>query len=141
MGIKDLIKGLGSKQRDRKQLIRQIDDQMRAEKIVEERTKSANERELERFYKEEREEQIKVALDHERKKRESDIKFNHNPLNVKNITNHTDWEVLKERNQFANQKNMFVGQPSCLKNNPNLFKTNNQLMNNGNVLRNTGGYI
>lgn len=141
MGIKDFIKKLGEKQRSQKELIKQIDDQVRAEKLVEERQLSSNERELNRYMKEDREERIKEALEYQRKKRDYDIKFNHNPLNVKNITNHTEWEVLKERNMFANQRNMFVNQPSVLKGNKNMFKTNRNLMNNGNVLRNNGGYI
>jgi len=141
MGIKDLIKSFGSKQRNMKTLIKNIDEQDRAETIVENRKMSSNERELLRFQNEEREEQIKEALEFQRKKREHGINFEHNPLDVKNITNHTDWEVLKERNQFSNQKNIFVNQPSVLKGDRNMFKTNRKLMDNGNVLKNNGGYI
>ena len=141
MGFKEIVQKLTGKQNSRKELIKRIDDQMRAERIVEDRTKSSNERELERFMREEREEQIKEALEFQRKKRDDDIKFGHNPLDVKNITNHTDWEVLKERNMFANQKNIFVGQPSVLKGDPRLLKSNPHLMDNGNVLKNNGGWI
>lgn len=141
MGFKEIVQKLTGKQSGRKELIKRIDDQMRAERIVEERTKSSNERELERFMREEREEQIKEALEFQRKKRQNEIAFDHNPLDVPNITNHVDWEVLKERNMFANQRNMFVGQPSVLKGNPEMFKTNRQLMENGNVLKNNGGWI
>ena len=138
MGIKEFIAKMGEKKNSRKELIRKIDEQMRAEKLVEERTKSSNERELERFEKEDREERIKESLEYHRKKRQNEISFDHNPLNVKNITNHTDWEVLKEKNLFAGQRNMFVNQPSVLKGNPNMFKTNRKLMDNGNVLKSTG---
>ena len=136
MGIKDILSSFGSKGKEKKALIRNIEDQMRAEKIAEDRLKSSNERELERFIKEEREERIKEELDFHRKKRQDDINFGNNPLSIPNITNHSDWEVLKERNMFKGQKNMFANQPSVLKGNPNLFKSNNNLMNNGNVLKN-----
>lgn len=141
MGLKDIIQKITGNKGNMKHLIKQIDEQNRAERIVEERTKSSNERELERFQHEEREELIKEALEFQRKKRQNEISFDHNPLDVPNITNHTDWEVLKERNMFAGQKNMFVGQPSVLKGNPEMFKTNHKLMENGNVLKNNGGYI
>jgi hypothetical protein len=141
MGIKDLIKSFGSKQRNMKTLIRNLDEQNRAETIVENRKMSSNERELLRFQNEEREEQIKEALEFERIKRKNNIDFAHNPLDVPNITNHTDFEVLKQKNIFSGNRNMFVNQPSVLKGNPEMFKTNRQLMENGNVLRDNGGWI
>jgi hypothetical protein len=36
-----------------------------------------------------------------RERRKRDIAFNHNPLNIPNITNKTKWEVLKEPNLFT----------------------------------------
>lgn len=129
MGIKDVLQKLGEKARERKERIRQMDEQIRMQKLVEDRQKSANERELEGYMKEEREEQIKQALEVMRKKRQNDINFNHNPLNTKNITNKTDWEVLKERNMFkGGRSNLFHNDGSVLKNNKNLLKNNRRLM-------------
>lgn len=109
MSFKDAIKSLGKNKKERKERFRQIEEQFKIQKVLEERQKSANERELERFMKEKREEQIKERLDSFRKERESDMKFNHNPLNTPNITTHTDWEVLKENNMFTGGDNMFSG--------------------------------
>lgn len=141
MGIKEVLSSFGSKGKEQKQLIKSIENQMRAEKIAEDRTKSANERELERFINEERETKIKQQLEFHRKKRQNEINFGNNPLSVPNITNHSDWEVLKERNMFSGQKNMFVNQPSVLRGNPRMFETDRRLMDNGNVLNNNMRFI
>ena len=73
MGIADLIKKLGEKNKERKEKIRLLDEEIRLRKLVEDRMKSANERELERFIEEERQDNIKKALDRMRKKRINDI--------------------------------------------------------------------
>jgi len=123
MGIVDLIKKIGEKNKERREKIRLLDEEIRLKKLVEDRMKSANERELERFIEEERQDNIKKVLDKMRKKRMDDINFKHNPLDVPNITNKVSWEVLKEKNLFKRQKNIFVGQPNVLKGNPNLLKS------------------
>ena len=80
--------------------------------MIEERTKSANLRELERYQKEDEEKEIKLNLEYFRKKREKENSGN-NPLAIKNVTNKCDWEVLKEKplftggNMFKNQKRIY----------------------------------
>ena len=135
MGIKDIIRNLGERQREKKELINNMSDQVRFQKIVEERQLSSNERELNRFHEENREEMIKHQLEIERKRRDEDIKFAHNPLNTPNITNHTEWEVLREKNQFSDNNNIFVGQKSVLKSNKNLMKNNSKLFKGGNLFK------
>lgn len=127
MGFRDILSKIGEKHRQRKELLKQMDDQLRVEKMLEDRQKSANERELERYMNEDREEMIKHKLEFARKKRDHDIKFNHNPLNAKNITNYAEWEVLKEKNQFANSRNVLKGHGSVMRNNPNLLRNNQRL--------------
>ena len=127
MGFKDILKRMGEKNKARKQLLKDAQQQLRVQEIIEERSKSANERELNRFLKEEREENIKEQLDFHRKQRDKDIRFGHNPLDVQNITSETQWEVLKEKNMFAGRGNMFQGQSS-------IHKNNSSLLNNGNIL-------
>ncbi len=129
MGVKEFLERMREKKRQRQEMMRQADDQIRVQHTLEERQKSANERELERFHHEDREEMIKQALAVKRTEREEDIRLNHNALDVPNITNHTEFEVLKEPNQFAGKGNMFVNQQSILHNDPGL-------MNNGDVLKN-----
>jgi len=127
MGLINFIKNLGGRNKERKEEFRELYDRFLMEKKLEEIQKSSNQRELERFLKEEREEQIKETLDFYRKKRQNEINFGANPLNVKNITNHTDWEVMKEKNMFKGNKNLFSNQDNIIKDNPNLLKNNRKL--------------
>lgn len=128
MGFKDILKSVGNKQRAKKELIRKAEEELRIQKLVEDRQKSANERELERFQKEEREEEIKKALEIARKKRDEDIKFGHNPLDIPNITRESDFSILKQRNLFKGKGNMFTGQRMIHKSNPKLLENNLRLL-------------
>lgn len=127
MVFKQLLQKLRESRSDDKELLHQAEREVRIQKIIEEKQKSSNLRELERYMKEDQEQRIKEELDYYRKKRDYDIKFNHNPLNTKNITKEVEWEVLREKNQFSNNKNLFVGNPSVLKNNPRLLKNNKRM--------------
>jgi hypothetical protein len=122
MGFADIIEKFRERNRNRKEMMKEVEDRVRIEELVMEKKKSANERELNRFLNEHREESIKEQLDTLRKERQFDIAHNHNPLRVKNITNQTEWEVLKERNLFKGKSNMFSNGSSILKNNDKLLK-------------------
>ena len=50
-----------------------------------------------------------------RKKRQNKINFNNNPLDIPNITSHTEWEVLK---------------------NPSIFKNDNSILKTKNIFTN-----
>ena len=128
MGFAEVMERIKSKNRERKEMMRQAELQDRTETIVQERKTSSNERELRRYLNEEREKSIKVQLDQMRKARQDDINFNHNPINTKNITNKTQWEVMKEKNMFKGKSNMFQNDGCVLKNNPKLLKNNMRLM-------------
>ncbi len=130
MGFRQILSQLGKKGKERKEQIKAIENEIRFREIVLERRKSANEREMDGYDNEEREESIKERLEMLRKRRDADIKYGHNPLNVKNITGATDWEVLKEKNIFGgkNAKSMFANQPFIHKNNRNLLKSNSNVL-------------
>ena len=127
MGFKEIIQKMGEKNRERKELIKRMSDQVRFEKIVEDRTKSSNLRELERYMEEDNEKLIKEHLEVARIKRKREIDFGHQPLNTKNIMK-AEWEVLKEPNQFSKKSDMFSNQNSIMHDNPNLLKSNNKLL-------------
>lgn len=127
MGIKDILQKAKEKKEAKKEIFRRMQEQDSLSTLLEERKKSANLRELERYYKENEEKSIKDQLDIARKERERDISFNHNPLDVKNITAHTEWEVMKEKNMFKGGRNMFANQPNIHKSNPKLLKSGNIL--------------
>jgi len=128
MGLKDLINNIRERKREKKQKFIEAEEDMRIQEMLEERKKSANERELEKFMKKEREEKIKLELDKMRKKEARDINFNHNPLDVPNVISHAKWEILKEKNMFKNNSNMFFNNEFIFKNNPNLLKNNMRLL-------------
>lgn len=115
MGILSFLKGLREKKNTDKEMFKEMEKQVRFQKMLDDRQKSCNERELDRLMNDERENTIKEQLTYMRKQRDNDIRFGHNPLDVKNITKDTNWHVLKEKNLFGNKKNMFVGQKSIHK--------------------------
>ena len=127
MGFKEIIQRAKERKEQKKESFRQMQDQDRMETTLGERKKSSDLRELESYIKENEAKQIKEQLIYMRKERQNDIRFNHNALDVKNITNHTDWNVLKERNMFKSKKNMFVNQPPIYKSNNNTLKSKRRL--------------
>jgi len=133
MGVKDFLKNLGEKQREKKEMINQMSDQVRFQKLVEDRMKSSNERELERYQNEDREAMIKEHLEYARKKRSDEINFQHNPIDAKNIMK-AEWSVMKEKNQFSNVPNVTTGHKSVLKNDRKLLKSNKKLLKSNNKL-------
>lgn len=136
MGIAKLFGKLKEGNSRRKDLLKEADEQMRVQEILEERKKSSNERELEKRLKVKREEQIKEQLDILRKEERDDIAFNHNPLHTPNITNKVSWEVMKEKNMFSgkNNKCMFSGQPFIHKGDNKMFRSRMSMMKGGNSL-------
>ena len=130
MGFKEILENFNERNRMKKEMFKEAEAQMRVQEILEGRKLSANERELNRFEKEDREVQIKEALEVHRAKLKEEIEFGHNPLNAPNITNHSDFEVLKEKNLFMGHKrNIFMGhEANVMRNNPNLLKNNMRLL-------------
>jgi hypothetical protein len=128
MGISEIMERLREKREGKKDLIKQAESQDKIQSIIEEKKMSSNERELRKFLKEDREESIKEQLEQMRRTRDIDIKFNHNPLNTPNITNHTEWQVLKEPNQFSGKSNMFQNKGCILRDNKKLLKSNMRLL-------------
>lgn len=115
MVIKEFLQNLKNKNKEKKELLKRALEQDRVQTLVEERKKNSNERELERFQEEARQEKIKTALQDFRNERRDDITFNHNPLDVPNITNNTDFEVLKQKNLFTGGSTVFNTKPLFFK--------------------------
>ena len=136
MGFKDVIQKLGGKGSGNREAIHHLAEQMRIQRIAEERQSSPNERELNRLRKEDREEMIKEQLDFARKKRDYDINHNHNPLDTKNVVAKSEWEVLKEPNQFNKKSNVFHSDNSVLHSDNKIMKSNGSLLrNNSNLMK------
>jgi len=102
MGIKDLFK----KNMAKSEQFKEMENQMKLQKMLEERQKSSNERELERFYEEEREKSIKKNLEEFRAHRNKEAQKT---------------TVLSGKNMFKNNKNIMTGHTSILKNNDRML--------------------
>ncbi len=126
MGIKDVIKKLKEKRDKKKQMLEEAKMQDRIQQKIEDMKKSSNERELEQLMDEEREKQIKQKLKALKKKKQNDIRYNHNPLDVDNITNKTEWEVMKERNMFKGNQGTVMHQKNLFTNNKKLFTSDSK---------------
>ena len=120
MGIRDMISNIGEKSREKRHLVNQLAEEIRLQRIAEERQLSPNERELNQHLKERREKKIEEALMEARKERKHNINFETNPLNAKNVVGKTEWEVLKtkhifsgNKNNLLKQKNIFLSKKRC----------------------------
>ena len=99
MGIKDLIANIKRK----REHYQEIDNDFQFNKKVHEKEKSSNERELERYYEEERQELIKQQLQIHRKKDQDEFWHGHSIL--KNNPNQMQNSgILKQKNIFAGGK-------------------------------------
>ena len=114
--LKNLVKGIGEDKKVVKAKLREVEQDMRIQKILEERSKSANRRELESYMKEKEEEQIKVALDKIRKEKTQEVwKGKHSLLKSQTSILKNDRPILKEKNIFKGNKNIFANQGGMFK--------------------------
>lgn len=122
MALRDFLK----RNREKKQTFRAMQDQDRMGNTIVERKKSANERELNRFIEEDREEQIKVDLEKFRARQRADM-FNSNILNAPTVFDHRA-TIMKSDSPLKGKENngMFMGKS-------NMFSRGNML-DKGNMM-------
>lgn len=101
-----LLTSLFSKKREQSERFKQMEEDLRLQKLLEARQKNSNERELDRFVEEERQQKIKLALEHFRKQRQREA---------------METTVLGGKNLFKGQDNIAKGKASVLINNHKLF--------------------
>ena len=94
MGIKEVL----AKMAERKNKFKELEEDFQLRKKLEDRQKSANERDLERYLKEQREDEIKKSLESFRKKQADDF-WASNQLSKNNMS--------KNQNNILKQKNIF----------------------------------
>jgi len=115
--IQKLLKGGTEEQRDFKDRLKQAQADDRVATMVEERKKSANQRELERYIKEQQEERIKETLNKIHKQNNSELWKSKNSILAKGKS------ILKEERPILQEKNIF-------RNNPNMFSKKHAIKNN-----------
>lgn len=105
MGIIDMIKKLGRKSPEEEDFERS----QRMQERYFEKKKSANERELERFMREEREDEIKKELEEYRRNRKIKDMTSNKILKIKNVFKGHNAELLKNGNLMKNDKKLIRG--------------------------------
>lgn len=95
MGVKDLLQRIAEKKRR----VKEIEHQMRIQKQAEDRLKTSEERELEKFLEERRQKQIKRNVDTFRKQKTQEFLRGEN--------------IFKHKNIFANQQSIMT-EPTML---------------------------
>jgi hypothetical protein len=108
MGI---IQRLLGKSEDKVEFKKKFKDAQQDDKVanlLEERKKSSNRRELERYMKEQEEAAIKLELDKIHKKQNSEMWKSNTVLKGGTIILKEDRPILQEKNIFKNNPNMFT---------------------------------
>ena len=99
---------------ERKRVAKELEEEIRTRKIVEDKFKSADEREVERFREEERQAHLKKELDYYRKKKNDEHWHGNNILKQKNIFKghksilHQDKDILENNDKLNSMKSNFL---------------------------------
>jgi hypothetical protein len=111
MGIMDAIKRMSKNKNESSQRFKDMQEQDKLETMLIERKKSANQRELERHFREKQENEIKEQLDKIRKKRNKDswkgnsiLKGGKSILEDNGKSMSGGKSILKDKNIFLDQK-------------------------------------
>ena len=99
MGLKELLQKVTGKEDQYKYDFKNEQARRKIQRLLDAREKNANERELERYMEEERQEKIKRALDGYRKKTKREF-WHSNTMNG-------GWDILKDDKPILKQKNIF----------------------------------
>lgn len=109
MGLMNLLRKFSENKNIKKEKMKEAEDELRIRQTIEERQKSVNRRELERYLKENEEEQIKKMLEKERAKRQRELWSGKSSIinDKKNIMKDQN-QILKQKNIFKNETNIFT---------------------------------
>jgi len=118
MGL--IKKLLGKSSRDKskfKARLKQAQDEDKIERIITERAKSSNQREVERYIRENEEKEYKKILDKVRKKNNSDMWSSKENMILKK-----EKSILKDDRPILKEKNIFMGKKKKKKKGKSMFK-------------------
>lgn len=102
MGVKEIISGILERQKAKKEKFKEMEEDYLLRKKLEDRMKSSNERELEKYLKDQREKQIKIKVDKIHKQQ------NHNMWHGNQILK-SDYNILHDEKPILKQQNIFKG--------------------------------
>ena len=107
MGLMNMIRKLGEDKKELKQKMIEAQQERKIQKILNERDKSANERELERHIRDAREADIKLKLEQIRNQKNHE-NWKGNNFRGKATMLNDDRQILKEKNLFKQKTNTFL---------------------------------
>ena len=110
--IQNLIKGMGENKKELKQKFKDAQQDLKIQTMLEERQKSANQRELERYVKEQDEKEITMHLEKIRKKQRADTWKGKSILKSQKSILHEDTKILENDRPILGQKNIFLDNKS-----------------------------
>jgi len=102
MGIMDLVRRIGNNKKEVKMKYKEAETDMKVQNLLEERQKSSNRRELERYLKEQEEARIKVELDKIHKQNNKEL------WKSKNMILKKEKSILKDDRPILKEKNIFM---------------------------------
>lgn len=105
MTVADIIARFFSRRNDRNEIMRQMKNERVATKVLDEREKDSNERELERYMEEKRKARIKHLLMLERKRRQSELWHGKNIYKHKRVFRGKA-TLLENGNMLKNERSM-----------------------------------
>ena len=100
----DLVRKISQNKAEKKKKFKEMQEEVRLQQMVEDRQKSSNRRELERYMKEQEEAQIKAALDKIHKKQNKENWKGNNILKQDTDILNNDRPILMEKNIFLDNK-------------------------------------
>lgn len=100
MALKDIIQNYMNKNHEFKRNFVNEQQNRKIQRVLDERTKNSNERELERYIEEDRQRKIKIALEKYRKERQREY---WKPTSI-----NKGWDTLKGKS-IMKQKKLFTG--------------------------------
>ena len=104
MGLIDAIRKLGQNKSETKKKFKQLQEDDRLQNMLEERKKSSNRRELEKYIRDQEEMKIKQELDKIHKMQSSESWKGSNVLGQKTTILKDDRPILMEKNIFLDNK-------------------------------------
>jgi len=111
MGFKDFL----ARTMEKRRRMKEYEEDLKIQRQAQEKLKPANERELERFQEEERQEQIKKALEGYRKKQQKDLWHSNIFKREKSI-------LAQDKSVLTDNKKLFSMRGNNLKSNMGFFK-------------------
>jgi len=107
MGLMNIIRRMANKKSERSEKFKQMEEDYRLNKMLMDRQKSSNERELESIMKKRREDNIKQQLDSIHKQQTKDTWSDHSILKSSNILKE-DKKIMRDDKPILHQKNIFL---------------------------------